>query len=747
MKFAAKLAILVLSIVICSAVFISSLVYFSNVRTLQEQITNKLEFRAAIAIDIVDRFMYEREIDLKSFSVRLSYVLGDPNPDKIKQDLINYRNENKNYISLSFLDLDGKRIADTSGIDVDQRHSVFVNSKYWNDTVKGKSSSGQLVEYSYSLGVPVIFFAYPVYVKDRIVGILVARVATSKLYEITRLAMGKDNNAMYLKIDLINSDGLLIYSNYNRRGILKDKSGHYSIFGEDVVAGRCRINKNNFEVIAKEKGYLDFMGNGWKVILAVPEKIVFAPANQLRNRMIGLFIFAVFLSLIIILFFSHYFSQPIIKLSWAVAQISSGNLNIQMAVSSKDEIGQLAASFNAMVKSLKKAREELVSAKDYTDSIIASMVDCLVVISHTATIKGVNKALCDLLGYQENELVGQPIKKIFVQEEEEEEEEEILHKYFNKIFDEGVVHNIGLTFFTKQGSKIPINFSGSLMRHNKEIVGIVGVARDMRQIMAVIKDLEDKRNDLEEHDRELTRMQMAMLHIMNDLQDAAHIKTQFTGMVSHELRTPLASIKEGISLVLDKITGEINDEQVKYLTIAKNNVDRLDRLIVAVLDFQKLESGKMDFKMESNDINEIVKSVENTMRPLFNKKGLFFELHLSNNLPQVEFDRDMIVEVLTNLVNNAYKFTDSGGVNISTKPDSGFIKVMVKDTGIGINKEDISKLFQEFTQLSRGKGGAGLGLSICKKIIEAHKGKIWVETDADGGTAFYFTLPIKEQRA
>lgn len=88
MKFAAKLAILVLSIVICSAVFISSLVYFSNVRTLQEQITNKLEFRAAIAIDIVDRFMYEREIDLKSFSVRLSYVLGDPNPDKIKQDLI-----------------------------------------------------------------------------------------------------------------------------------------------------------------------------------------------------------------------------------------------------------------------------------------------------------------------------------------------------------------------------------------------------------------------------------------------------------------------------------------------------------------------------------------------------------------------------------------------------------------------------------------------------------------------------------
>ncbi|MDD5409468.1 MAG: ATP-binding protein [Candidatus Omnitrophica bacterium] len=238
------------------------------------------------------------------------------------------------------------------------------------------------------------------------------------------------------------------------------------------------------------------------------------------------------------------------------------------------------------------------------------------------------------------------------------------------------------------------------------------------------------------------------------LTEAVKVKSDFTGIVSHELRTPLASIKEGVSVVLDKITGEINQEQEKYLTIVKNNVDRLDRLITAVLDFQKLESGKMEFNMEDSNINNIVKGVEETMSLLFRKKGLDFEVQLCQDLPQVNFDRDKIIQVLTNLVNNALKFTEKGGVVISTSGGDNFIQVMVKDTGIGIKEEDMKDLFQEFTQLHRKVGGTGLGLSICKKIVEAHKGKIWAKSPPAGqaggfgrGTAFYFSLPVKERRA
>jgi signal transduction histidine kinase len=225
------------------------------------------------------------------------------------------------------------------------------------------------------------------------------------------------------------------------------------------------------------------------------------------------------------------------------------------------------------------------------------------------------------------------------------------------------------------------------------------------------------------------------------------IKSDFTGMVSHELRTPLAAIKEGVSVVLDKVTGDINKEQAKYLNVVKNNVDRLARLINGVLDFQKFESGKMDFIMENNNINELIKEMQKEMKLVFDKKKLGFILELGDDLPGINFDKDKIIQVLTNLVNNAFKFTEKGGITINTSRGNNFIKVAVKDTGIGIKIEDMPRLFDEFTQLQRKVGGTGLGLSICKKIIDAHKGKIWAESEFGKGSSFCFTLPIKERRA
>ena len=174
-------------------------------------------------------------------------------------------------------------------------------------------------------------------------------------------------------------------------------------------------------------------------------------------------------------------------------------------------------------------------------------------------------------------------------------------------------------------------------------------------------------------------------------------------------------------------------------------MDRLARLINSVLDFQTLESGKMKFRMEKNDINEVAKEVWQTMSPSAQKKNLSLVCQLDETLPKVDFDRDKITEVLTNLVNNAIKFTESGGITISSSKGDNCIQVKVEDTGIGIKEEDIQKIFQEFMQIQKNTGGTGLGLSICKKTIEAHKGEIWVESKFAKGSAFYFTLPINEK--
>ena len=202
--------------------------------------------------------------------------------------------------------------------------------------------------------------------------------------------------------------------------------------------------------------------------------------------------------------------------------------------------------------------------------------------------------------------------------------------------------------------------------------------------------------------------------------------------------------------VLDGLAGRVNNEQADFLNIVKRNVERLSRLIDEVLDFQKIDSGKMRFDVQANDINDVAENVYKAMAPAAQTVGVDFQLNLESNLPKVKFDSDRITQVLTNIVCNAMKFTEEGSIEISTSRGENYIRVSVSDTGCGIRKEDLPRVFREFEQIERLKhrkvGGTGLGLTISKKIIEQHRGRICVESEYEKGTTFYFILPIMERR-
>ena len=237
---------------------------------------------------------------------------------------------------------------------------------------------------------------------------------------------------------------------------------------------------------------------------------------------------------------------------------------------------------------------------------------------------------------------------------------------------------------------------------------------------------------------------------MEQLKEAMEAKSQFISMASHELRTPLTSIKEGIRLVLQGKSSQLDDKQKKFLGLAQRNVDRLARLINNILDFQKLDSGKIDFNIQDNDANEVVREVKETMATLANDEKLSLITELDESLPIVKFDRDEIMQVLINLVSNAIKFTDQGGVTITSAREGNTIRISVQDTGPGIKNEDLPRLFHEFEQLTdvgnRKPAGSGLGLVISKKIIERHSGNIWAESEYGKGTTFHFVLPVEERR-
>ena len=226
---------------------------------------------------------------------------------------------------------------------------------------------------------------------------------------------------------------------------------------------------------------------------------------------------------------------------------------------------------------------------------------------------------------------------------------------------------------------------------------------------------------------------------------AVEIKSRFTSMVSHELRSPLGAIKEGVNLVLEGLAGDINDEQKDLLSTAKRNTDRLGRLINNVLDYQKISSGKLEFDIRKNDINQVVQDVSNEMRLVATEKGLDLAVDIDESIPKISFDKDRIVQVLTNLVSNAIKYTEKGNITIRTKQKDDTVHIAVQDTGIGIKAEDIKKLFQVFEQLDstrdKKKGGTGLGLAISSDIIFAHGGELWAESKEGKGSTFYFTIP------
>jgi len=236
------------------------------------------------------------------------------------------------------------------------------------------------------------------------------------------------------------------------------------------------------------------------------------------------------------------------------------------------------------------------------------------------------------------------------------------------------------------------------------------------------------------------------------LKEAMELKLKFVSMVSHELRTPLTAIKEGISIVLSGIAGELEERQKEFLDDVKKSVDRLARLINDVLDFQKIESKKMGFLMREHDINDIVEEACSIMGPLANDKKMKLIVELDRGLPRINFDKDRIIQVLTNLIDNAVKFTESGSITVGTflKKTENCVCVSVYNTGEEIKKEDMPRLFRKFEQLElsgkRKAEGTGLGLVICKEIIEEHRGKIWVESGKGSGTTFYFTLPLQERK-
>ncbi len=232
----------------------------------------------------------------------------------------------------------------------------------------------------------------------------------------------------------------------------------------------------------------------------------------------------------------------------------------------------------------------------------------------------------------------------------------------------------------------------------------------------------------------------------NEIQKLSSIKDEFTSMVSHELRTPLTAMKESLTIVRDGLAGPIIPEQEEFLDLAIQHLKRLSRLIDGILVFQKLQYEDEALEMEKGDLNQLVLTQGKTFEALARTKGMEVVFELDEALPKARFNKDMMAQVLVNLIDNAFKFSDKGRVTVRTEKKDAEVIVSVHDEGIGIKEEDLPKLFINFSQvqnIGRKKiSGTGLGLAISKQIINKHGGKVWAESVVGKGSSFYVAIPI-----
>jgi len=242
-------------------------------------------------------------------------------------------------------------------------------------------------------------------------------------------------------------------------------------------------------------------------------------------------------------------------------------------------------------------------------------------------------------------------------------------------------------------------------------------------------------------------MEREVIKKTTEVKIATQAKSDFLSHMSHELRTPLNIIIGFSELMTDEAMGKINDKQRECLSDILDSSQHLLNLINGVLDLSKIEEGKMEIKLENIALSKLIEPLTRTMMPILTPRKQSLTVEIENDLPPVHADKAKLKQVFLNLLSNATWFSPDGGrLKIEAVRKGDWCQVSVIDNGTGIKKEDQERIFEPFCQLdnppTREKGGTGLGLTLVKRIIEKHGGRIRVESEYGKGSQFIFTLPL-----
>jgi len=459
------------------------------------------------------------------------------------------------------------------------------------------------------------------------------------------------------------------------------------------------------------------------VILNMNQDAMLRKSEALRRRseqVQRLTIFGVIAAFAVGLWFSSKLTtralRPVAVLSQAVRRLGQGDLEARALVGDAGEIGQLAKDFNAMADRLKSYREsslgELLQAQQASQAAIDSLPDPVIVFGVRGEVLNLNQSAERVLGVS---LEGGTDPLVQVQPDLRDMIERVRGyvlggkgAYIPKGYEEAIRVDTpeGARFFLPRATPVYGEASG------------ITAATVILQDVTRLKRFDELKNDL-------------------------------VATVAHEFRTPLTSLRMAIHLCADEVVGPINEKQAELLYAARQDCDRLQTIVDDLLDLSSIQSGRLELEVRQVSVAQLLETVVAGQQFAADQKEVNLQTSIVPGVERVELDPDRIALVLNNLLSNAIRHTNRGGrVELRVERSEGAIRFEVIDTGEGIPVEYQKRVFEKFFQVpGRKSGGAGLGLSISREIVEAHGGEIGVESQPGRGSRFWFTLPAHRASA
>jgi len=420
-----------------------------------------------------------------------------------------------------------------------------------------------------------------------------------------------------------------------------------------------------------------------------------ASVGRLRQTILTAALITVLIAVLVALVIAERTAHPVRRLTRVAERLAGGDLSARLFPTTRDEVGQLTLAFNHMAAQLREKVTRLAEEGGRLAAVLEHMADGVLITDAAGQVRLINPAAAQLLETSEEAALGQSIARV------------VRHHQIVEVWRR----------CRKQGGEqveaVEVSHHGLFL----QVIVTPFREADVRGYLIILQDL--------------TRVRRLET-----------VRRDFISNISHELRTPLAGLK---ALVDTLRGGALEDPPAaqRFLNHMDTEVDALTQMVQELLELSRVESGKAPLRLIPTPVAEILGPPIERLRPQAERAELEVTVSLPSHLPLILADAERAQQVITNLVHNAIKFTPAGGtVSVSAEPSGDEVVVSVRDTGVGIPADDLTRIFERFYKADRARsgGGTGLGLAIAKHIVQGHGGRIWAESIQERGSTFHFSL-------